>query len=137
MLISFQSILFLLVSTTMLARTAPVLRKRGGEITRTGRATFFHPGVGACGGTNSDDDHIVAINTDTFQGFPGAGANPNDNSICGKQVEVTFNGNSVSVTVVDECPSCGPNDIDLSPSAFSVLASQDLGEIQATWKLPE
>jgi hypothetical protein len=36
--------------------------------------------------------------------------------------------------VVDKCPGCGSNDLDISPTAFSHLASQDLGRIKVDWE---
>ena len=40
-------------------------------------ATFYTPGVGSCGRTNTESDMIVAVDKATIQSFPGAGANPN------------------------------------------------------------
>lgn len=40
-------------------------------------ATFYEAGLGACGISNTDADFIVAIDAQTFDTFPGAGANPN------------------------------------------------------------
>ena len=39
----------------------------------------------------------------------------------------------MQATVVDKCEGCGPDDIDLSPSAFTVLAPEAKGRIQVTW----
>ncbi|KAG8711141.1 hypothetical protein FRC09_020754 [Ceratobasidium sp. 395] len=66
-------------------------------------------GTGACGGRNKNAEHVVAI----------GGANK---STCGKTATVTYRGKSVKVKVVDECPVCGHENIDLSPSAFEQLA---------------
>ncbi|KAK7460896.1 hypothetical protein VKT23_008824 [Stygiomarasmius scandens] len=92
----------------------------------TGSATFYHPGTaqGACGMTNTDSDHVVAVSTQIF-----------NNGLCNKNMNVSYQGKSVQVKVVDSCPGCGPNDIDLSPSAFSVLADQSVGRIQVDWKI--
>jgi hypothetical protein len=43
---------------------------------------------------------------------------------CGKTATVHWKGKSVRVRVVDECPVCGSNDIDLSISAFEQLADK-------------
>ncbi|KAG8765621.1 hypothetical protein FRC12_007396 [Ceratobasidium sp. 428] len=66
-------------------------------------------GTGACGGRSKNTEHVVAI----------GGANK---STCGKTATVTYKGKSVKVKVVDECPVCGHDNIDLSPSAFEQLA---------------
>lgn len=42
-------------------------------------------------------------------------------------------GKYVDATIVDECEGCAEYDIDLSPSAFSVLAPQSAGRIAVTW----
>ncbi|KAK7691778.1 hypothetical protein QCA50_005181 [Cerrena zonata] len=96
----------------------------------TGAATFFNPGPGACGHTNNGQDFIVAVSAQVFDTFPGAGANPNKNPVCNKKLTATFQGKSVSVTVVDRCPGCAVGDIDLSPAAFQKLASLDKGRLQ-------
>ena len=44
-------------------------------------------------------------------------------------------GKTSQVTVVDRCPGCGVNDIDLSPAAFSDLANEGLGRISVSWAL--
>ena len=38
-------------------------------------------------------------------------------------------GNSVDVTVVDRCPGCAGNQVDLSQEAFAVIANTDAGRI--------
>ncbi|GKA69335.1 EG45-like domain containing protein, partial [Tanacetum coccineum] len=38
-------------------------------------------------------------------------------------------GNSVDVTVVDFCPACASNQVDLSQEAFAVIANPDAGRI--------
>ncbi|KAK7460920.1 hypothetical protein VKT23_008848 [Stygiomarasmius scandens] len=85
----------------------------------SGSATFFNPGLGACGFTNTDSDFIVAVSSQIF-----------NSGLCNRQMNVNFQGRNVQVTVVDSCPGCGAGDIDLSPAAFSQLASLDAGRIQ-------
>ena len=38
-------------------------------------------------------------------------------------------GNSVDVTIVDLCPGCASNQIDLSQEAFAVIANRDARRI--------
>jgi hypothetical protein len=106
----------------------------GGD-TFSGQLTFYEVALGACGYTNSDSDMIAAASMLLFDGFDGyTGADPNDNPICGKQVQITYNSNTIVVTIVDRCVGCARDDLDLSPTAFSLLASQDLGRLSgATW----
>jgi hypothetical protein len=67
-------------------------------------------GTGACGWNNRNSEHVMAI---------GGAKNA-----CGKTATVTYQGKSVKVKVVDECPVCGSSSIDLSPSAFEQLADK-------------
>ncbi|KAI0056735.1 hypothetical protein BV25DRAFT_1547381 [Artomyces pyxidatus] len=117
------------VLACVLAAPAPVKR----DARLSGQGTFFTPGLGACGKTSSSSDLIVAVSTDVFNGFPGAGADPNANPICGKTITANFQGKSVTVEVVDECPGCAANDLDFSPAAFDQLADESLGRIDITW----
>ncbi|KAI0071194.1 hypothetical protein K474DRAFT_1669265 [Panus rudis PR-1116 ss-1] len=98
----------------------------------TGRATFFTPSVGACGHTNTEDDFIVAIASNVFQKALGGEKNPNNNPICNKKLTAKFKGKSVSVTIVDECPGCGTDGLDLSPAAFKKLADLSVGVLEGT-----
>jgi len=101
----------------------------------SGDGTYYATGLGACGITNSDTDFIAAISHLTFDTYPGYdGTNPNNNPICGKTVTAYYEGNQVTVAIVDRCAGCDlPSSLDFSPSAFSGLANQDLGRIQINW----
>lgn len=43
-------------------------------------------------------------------------------------------GKKVTVQVVDSCPGCKRDDLDLSPAAFKKLNNLDAGQMQVTWK---
>jgi hypothetical protein len=103
--------------------------------TYTGDGTFYETGLGACGINNVDTDFIAAVASATFDNFPGATANPNENPICNKQVTATYQGKSVTVSITDRCAGCaGAADLDFSPSAFSVLAPESVGRLEGlTW----
>ncbi|PWN27981.1 barwin-like endoglucanase [Jaminaea rosea] len=93
---------------------------------KSGKATFFEPGLGACGWQSGANDMIAALATSSYAG----GSN------CGKWITVHHNGNSAKVKVVDECPTCVSGDsVDLSPAAFSQLASKDQGMVDVTWNM--
>ncbi|KAK7685814.1 hypothetical protein QCA50_011160 [Cerrena zonata] len=113
------------------------LAKFGNAITTgTGQATFYAPGLGACGHVNTDQDFIVAVSRELFDTFPGATANPNANPVCNQPLTANFEGQTVTVTVVDRCEGCQINDIDLSPTAFQQLASLDAGRLSGvTWTI--
>jgi len=99
----------------------------------SGEGTFYDTGLGSCGVTNTDTDYIVAISHELYDKYTPNG-NPNDNSLCGKKIKASYEGKSVEVTVVDRCEGCAYYDLDFSPSAFSDLASQNLGRIDITWE---
>ncbi|ELU45588.1 WD-repeat-containing protein [Rhizoctonia solani AG-1 IA] len=85
-----------------------------------GWATYYdtEEGKGACGKYNRNKEHVVAIGKPLWESTQGqSGAS----TLCGKTATVRWRGKSVRVRVVDECPVCGYNDIDLSPAAFQQL----------------
>ncbi|KAI0078594.1 hypothetical protein K474DRAFT_1706323 [Panus rudis PR-1116 ss-1] len=85
----------------------------------TGDATFFEPGLGACGAFSSPNDLIVALSPSDYAG----------GSHCFRHILVNWQGRTVDATVVDLCPSCNPGSIDLSPAAFQQLASLNAGRL--------
>ncbi|KAJ7476632.1 plant expansin [Mycena latifolia] len=88
----------------------------------TGDGTFFAPGVGACGKTNTPDDLIVAVSHELFDNFP--------NPICGKQLKAHHGGKSVTVRVQDRCGGCaGRGDLDFTQAGFKKLAPLSVGRI--------
>ncbi|OBZ73956.1 Allergen Asp f 7 [Grifola frondosa] len=90
----------------------------------SGDATFFNPGLGACGANSVDSDHIVALSPSEF----ASGAR------CFQHIGVHANGQFVDATVVDLCLGCASGSIDLSPSAFGVLADLSVGRLHGvTW----
>lgn len=102
--------------------------------THSGDATYFAPGLGACGTTASDTDYIVAVSHLIYDTFPGATANPNNNPVCGRKIAATWSGNTVTVTVQDECEGCAAWDLDFSPTAFLALAPLADGRLHGmTW----
>ncbi|KAF8421878.1 hypothetical protein L210DRAFT_3423925, partial [Boletus edulis BED1] len=76
--------------------------------------TYYYQdgGMGACG--------KYLTNNDLICGIEGIRARYTD-SLCGRQVQITNtdNGNTVTVTIADDCPTCdNSNSIDLSVAAF-------------------
>ncbi|KAL1950723.1 hypothetical protein VTO73DRAFT_5847 [Trametes versicolor] len=92
---------------------------------RTGRGTWFEVGLGACGKTNKDSDKIIAISSNIY----------NNGAYCDKKVTIknTANSKTATATVRDECPGCGSNDIDMSPSLFEKLSDLDTGVLTVSW----
>ncbi|PWZ01617.1 hypothetical protein BCV70DRAFT_77743 [Testicularia cyperi] len=99
----------------------------------SGQGTYFAPGLGACGWTNSASDHIVAISHSLFDSF-GTG-NPNNNPACGHKIKANYQGKSTTVTVVDRCEGCAWGDLDFTATAFKELASLSVGRLSGvTWE---
>ncbi|TFK41083.1 RlpA-like double-psi beta-barrel-protein domain-containing protein-containing protein [Crucibulum laeve] len=98
--------------------------------TQTGQGTFYGTGLGACGIVNTDADFIAAVSHLLFDTFPNyKGGNPNNNPICGRKVQATFQGKSVTVAITDRCEACALTDLDFSPTAFNQIADPALGRI--------
>ncbi|KAI0322416.1 RlpA-like double-psi beta-barrel-protein domain-containing protein-containing protein, partial [Amylostereum chailletii] len=102
---------------------ATQLEKR---VTHTGRGTYFEVGLGNCGWTNKDSDHIVAMSKAFYDA--------NDGGNCGQKLSITWGGKTATATMVDSCPGCGYYDLDMSPSLFQVFSGLDRGVLSGlTW----
>ncbi|QRW14932.1 hypothetical protein RhiLY_13931 [Ceratobasidium sp. AG-Ba] len=116
--------------------TAGDLSVRAPGDVHNGWATYYSPsaGTGSCGWQNQDYEWVAAIGTSLFQEMMVDG-NPNHSQACGKTANVTWNGKTIKVGIVDRCGACGYNDIDLSPSAFQQFAALGVGKLQGvSWK---
>jgi rare lipoprotein A (peptidoglycan hydrolase) len=63
------------------------------------------------------------------------GNSGNTSPLCGQQVQITnqINGNTVVVTIADDCPTCqNSNSIDLSVAAFQALDDLSVGDLPST-----
>jgi chitodextrinase len=100
---------------------------------RTGSMTYYNDaGYGACGTQiDASSQYLVAVSAAWF-----TSANPNNDPLCNRiSVQVTYNGRTITVPVMDECPSCDANHIDLSEPAFAELAPTSLGVVNGiTWQ---
>ncbi|KAK0233153.1 expansin family protein [Armillaria fumosa] len=122
-------------ATTSSAQATSTSGSSGGSTSdsHTGEITFYETGLGSCGITSTDSDHIVALSQILYDQYTPAG-NANRNTLCGKTIHIEYGGKSTDVTVVDRCTGCAEWDLDLSPAAFDDLASESLGRLQsATW----
>lgn len=92
-------------------------------------------GFGACGTKLYDTDMIVALaqpawGASTYDTMTGAATNP----WCGQKIKVEYNGNSIEATIMDLCPGCSGNDIDLSLAAWKKLTGLDeKTRLKASW----
>ncbi|KAH8998968.1 expansin family protein [Lactarius hatsudake] len=98
--------------------------------TQVGQGTWYNPGLGSCGITNSDTDYIAAVSHVLYDSYPGySGVNPNSNPVCGRKIAATYQGKSVTITATDRCEACAETDLDFSPAAFSQLADISVGRL--------
>ncbi|KDQ15732.1 hypothetical protein BOTBODRAFT_31621 [Botryobasidium botryosum FD-172 SS1] len=117
-----------------LAAAVPVEGARFEARTNTGQATYYIPGLGACGKTSQSTDYVVGVSKLLYDTYPGHTANPNNNPICGHKIQANYAGKSVTAIVVDRCEGCARNDLDFSPSAFQALAPLSAGRLNGvTW----
>ncbi|OCB88255.1 hypothetical protein A7U60_g4661 [Sanghuangporus baumii] len=95
------------------------------RVTHTGKGTWYYPGLGNCGYTDSSSDDVVAIAKSRY----GSGGN------CNQWIAITntANGKTVYGKTRDSCPSCADGDLDLSPAVFSQIADLDTGVISISW----
>lgn len=95
----------------------------------TGKMTFYTPGQGSCGVTNTESDMIVAVAPSVF----GTYANPNASPMCKKSITITCNGKKVKAAIKDRCAGCGAKDIDVSPAVFKSCGSLSTGAMTVSW----
>lgn len=83
------------------------------------------------GWTNSDTDYIAALPVGTWNRL--GGSKSNGNVVCGHDLKISNGDKAITVKVVDQCPSCADNHVDLSPAAFEALGSKDKGVLPVSW----
>lgn len=91
-------------------------------------------GFGACGTALHDTDMIVALaapawGASTYDVMTGAATN----KWCGQKIQVNYNGKSVVATIMDLCPGCVGDDIDLSLAAWNAIGMVEKTRIKGTW----
>lgn len=106
-------------------------------VEHTGAITYYNTagGKGACGQPLQDSEAICALSTTLYDQYT-TGGNPNDNSLCGKKIQITMgDGSTAEVTVADRCEACAEWDLDLTPTTFQsiVTGGLDEGRTTASW----
>ncbi|KAL9712015.1 hypothetical protein Ac2012v2_005091 [Leucoagaricus gongylophorus] len=94
-------------------------------VSRSGKATWFTPGLGSCGESDSDSDFIVALATNSMSN----GEN------CNKSINITDpkTGKTATAKVYDTCLSCASSDLNMSPSLFQKFEPLDVGTFDVEW----
>jgi hypothetical protein len=95
-----------------------------------GIATFYSVGADNCGTSSTDNDLVCAISQQMYNTVANS---ESISEYCGHSINITYNGKTIQVKVVDSCESCDANHLDLSPAAFNSLADADLGVIDIQW----
>ena len=96
----------------------------------SGEATFY--GGNTQGGMCSFSTYTIPSG---IYGTALSDSNWDGSEACGGCVEVTGpNGNKVTAMVVDQCPGCGENHLDLFQDCFAELADISEGIIDVTWE---
>lgn len=96
-----------------------------------GVATYYSVSNDNCGTSSTDSDFVCAISQQLYNTVA------NSDSIseyCGHMINITYNGKTIQVKVVDSCESCDSEQLDLSPSAFQSLADLSVGVIDIQWE---
>lgn len=82
-------------------------------------------GSGNCGFPATPDNLMVAaLNTIDYDTA----------ALCGSYIKVVGPKGEVIVRVVDRCPGCSDNHVDLSPAAFEKVADLSLGRVDVQWQ---
>jgi expansin (peptidoglycan-binding protein) len=97
---------------------------------KSGEATFY--GGNTAGGMCSFTGYTIPSN---LFGTALSDSNWANADACGQCVSVTGPDGTTKITamVVDQCPGCGPNHLDLYPDAFKKLADPSKGIIKVSW----
>ncbi|KAL4778598.1 RlpA-like double-psi beta-barrel-protein domain-containing protein-containing protein [Aspergillus varians] len=108
----------------------PLPTSNGGPY--TGDLTYYDPGVGSCGISSTSSEKICALSHVVFDAALTSG-NPNENPLCGLRLRIRRSNRSIDVKVVDRCPGCSVNDLDVSPAVFEDLADLAEGRVTVDW----
>ncbi|KAI6085034.1 RlpA-like double-psi beta-barrel-protein domain-containing protein-containing protein [Hypoxylon rubiginosum] len=91
-----------------------------------GDITYYTPGLGSCGETNTETDKVVAMSPSQFSTIP---------DLCGKTITIEMGDKNTTAKVVDKCPACDANSIDVSPAVFTDLTPLDTGRAKISWSV--
>jgi expansin (peptidoglycan-binding protein) len=98
----------------------------------SGDLTYYNPGLGSCGYTNTESEHVCAVSHILFDAA-STSSNPNDNPLCGLKVRIRRDGESVDAKVVDRCVGCAETDLDVTESVFGMVAELAQGRVTMEW----
>ena len=119
------------LATTALCAITPAMSLDSRDVARrslSGQATFY--GGNVKGGACSFSTYTVPSG---LYGTAISDSNWDNAGNCGGCVAVTYGGKTITAMIVDECPGCGTNHLDLFPDAFASLADKTKGVIDLSW----
>ncbi|KAH7923008.1 plant expansin [Leucogyrophana mollusca] len=87
--------------------------------------TYYEPGLGACGETNTASQYVVALNSDQYD----------SGSYCFDTITISYGGKTTQATIVDRCPGCPDYGLDLSEGLFEYFADTSVGVIYGDWSI--
>ncbi|KAJ2723775.1 hypothetical protein GGI07_002394 [Coemansia sp. Benny D115] len=94
----------------------------------SGRLTYYNPANGACGGSGyGDDDMVAALNAEQYGDVDSV------SDYCGKCAQIEGDKATIVVKIIDACEGCGYGALDLSPSAFKKVTSDDGVSENVSW----
>ncbi|KAI0839497.1 RlpA-like double-psi beta-barrel-protein domain-containing protein-containing protein [Hypoxylon sp. FL0890] len=96
----------------------------GYAVAFSGDLTYFTPGLGSCGWTNTESDMVVALSPAQYELDPKA---------CGKTIQIHAGNKTTTAKVVDKCPPCAVGSIDVSPTVFQHIAPLTVGRTHVEW----
>ncbi|KAI7816982.1 RlpA-like double-psi beta-barrel-protein domain-containing protein-containing protein [Gamsiella multidivaricata] len=73
-----------------------------------------------------DSWHIAAVHMAHYKG--------GEKTACFECAKITSGRRSVIVRIIDDCAGCAPNQIDLTASAFKILAPLSQGVVKTTYQ---
>lgn len=117
-----------IAATAAAACLTPSTAAHSAAASGAGEITWYDPSrggtvkpLGACGNEIGPDDLKASVSYQLFDGYWGS--NPNHNPICGRKIQINYQGRSVIATIADRCHACeGENDVELTAPAFKELA---------------
>jgi len=108
----------------------PIIAKPGpipfGSIHEGNGTWYYATGAGNCSFPASPENMMVAAMNHIDYA---------NSALCGAYVQVTGPNDTIIVRIVDQCPECPVNHIDLSQEAFVEIANLADGRVSISWQL--
>jgi hypothetical protein len=115
-------------SLSPIATPTTVTNSGGSAGDHTGDMTYYDVsvGLGSCGKPGSNDQPLVAL----AEFDMGSYADPNSNPLCGRAINIYYNGVTHKATIHDTCPACASGSIDVTNTLFKSIAPSGDGRVQ-------